>query len=180
MNKVHDISDIDYVCCICQENLKQCEIENQIKRLECGHCIHTNCYNDLITYNFTNCPLCNHNIEIKQNQVRNIQLSDISDMSVNYEPSCCLSINKYIIQKYNDLLDFIISLHFNGYYIILCGILWVLFLYKVIVTIAVEIGLMKNYPTDFGWYCFNPREIIINFVSIIILIVLAVGYQALS
>ena len=39
---------------------------------------------------------------------------------------------------------------------------------------------MKNYPTDFGWDCFNPREIIINLVSMIILIVLAVCYQALS
>ena len=65
MNKVHDISDTDDICCICHENLKQCETDIQIKRLDCGHCIHTNCYNDLITNNFTNCPLCNHNIEIK-------------------------------------------------------------------------------------------------------------------
>ena len=174
MNKVHDISDIDDVCCICHENLKQYDTDNQIKRLDCGHCIHTNCYNDLITNNFTNCPLCKHNIEIKQNQVRNTQLTDISDMSVNYEPSCCLSINQYIMKKYSDLLDFIISLYFNGCYIILCGILWGLFLYKVIVTIIVEIGVANEYPKDFGWDCFNPREIMINLVSIIILILICV------
>lgn len=48
-------------CVICLEEIKI--IDNR-HTLECKHCFHENCYNELIRHEYSKCPLCRKDIPI--------------------------------------------------------------------------------------------------------------------